>query len=191
MEQRPAAVALEVVLAVWEAEDGRCESCKRPMDKRWARVARIDEQGEQTVDNLQLLCVDCKARRPDRLRVSKLTLGGAVAERVLGNLAPEQVEPATQWLSLQLKRHGVLVTGSRKARFYWLPGVGTFLIVFADDGTAMVVKAEKLSGQAQVRMKPQERTRGLPRPDRSPLPVRGPKRAKATAASGNPEPAGR
>ena len=33
--------APEVALAVWEAEDGRCEACKRPMDKRVARVARL------------------------------------------------------------------------------------------------------------------------------------------------------
>jgi hypothetical protein len=25
-----------------EAEDGRCEACWRPMNRRWARVARLD-----------------------------------------------------------------------------------------------------------------------------------------------------
>jgi hypothetical protein len=181
MEQRPADAVAAVVLAVWEAEDGRCESCKRAMDKRWAQVARIDTQGEATVDNLQLLCVDCKARRPDPLRTRQLVLGGEVIERVLGTLAPEQVEPATRWLRLQLQRHGVIVLGSRKVRGYWLPGVGTFRIALDGEDCATVVRVDHLTAQPAVRDKPQERTRGLPRPDRRPL-----QRAKPTARSSAP-----
>ncbi len=41
--RRPGEVAPEVVRAVWEAEDGRCEACTRPMDKRCARVTRVDD----------------------------------------------------------------------------------------------------------------------------------------------------
>jgi hypothetical protein len=171
MEERAPAVLPEVTLAVWEAEDGRCEACKRPMDKRWARVARIDPHGEATVDNLQLLCVDCKARRIDPLWSSRLVLGGEVADRVLGALAPEQVAPATRWLSGQLQRYGVLLKGGKRVRFYWLPGVATFEVDFDEVGIGRVVKAEKLSPTPQVRMKPQARTRGLPRPDRVPQPV--------------------
>jgi len=162
-------VTPEVVLAVWEAEDGRCEACKRPMDKRVARVARLDDRGPNTIENLQLLCVDCKARRPDPLLTNTLTLGGDVADRVLGKLAPEHIEPATRWLSSQLQRYGVLLSGGRHARFYWLPGVGTFRIEFGEAGGGQVVKAEKLSPTPAVRQKPQARTRGLPSPDRQPL----------------------
>ena len=57
-----AKVSPEVALAVWEAEDGRCEACGRPMDRTWAKVARVDETRERTAENLHLLCVDCKAR---------------------------------------------------------------------------------------------------------------------------------
>jgi hypothetical protein len=181
MEERAPAVPPEVILTVWEAEDGRCEACKRPMDKRWARVARIDDQGEATVDNLQLLCVDCKARRPDRLRGSRLVLGEAVANRVLGKLAPEQVEGATRWLGQQLQQHGVIVLGAKKVRAYWLPGVGTFRMVFDQAGTATVVQVEHVSAQPQVRDKPQARTRGLPPPDRSPRPAKPPKPSKPAA----------
>ena len=43
METAPPRVTRDVVLAVWEAEDGRCEACTRPMDKRWAKAARLDD----------------------------------------------------------------------------------------------------------------------------------------------------
>src|SRR5919199_6751146 len=49
------------VLAVWEAEDGRCEACGRPMDKPCAQVG-LDKRGDQ-----RLACPDCKDRRPDPL----------------------------------------------------------------------------------------------------------------------------
>src|SRR5919205_4578546 len=49
------------VLAVWEAEDGRCEACARPMDKTCAQVGR-DKRGERRV-----VCPDCKAQQPDPL----------------------------------------------------------------------------------------------------------------------------
>jgi hypothetical protein len=179
MEARGPGIAREVVLAVWEAEDGRCEACKRPMDRRWARVARIDPHGEATVDNLQLLCVDCKDRRPDVLRTSQLVLGGEVADRVLGALAPEQVAPATRWLSGQLQRYGVLLKGGKRVRFYWLPGVATFQVDFDEAGIGRVVKVEKLNPTPQVRVKPQARTRGLPRPNRTSEP--GTKGVKAGA----------
>jgi hypothetical protein len=164
-----AKVAPEVVLAVWAAEDGRCEACKRPMDKRWARVARLDDTQPRTVENLQLLCVDCKARRPDPLKTRQLILGSEVAARVLGQLAPEQLDGATRWLAGQLKRHGVIVGGGQERRSYWLPGVGSFQVSLADPTTVVVEQVEKLTAQPEVKVKPQERTRGLPPPDRSPV----------------------
>jgi hypothetical protein len=48
-------------LAAWEAEDGRCEACGRPMDKSCAHSGR-DKHGEH-----RLVCPDCKDRRPDPL----------------------------------------------------------------------------------------------------------------------------
>ena len=164
---RIAKASPEVTLAVWEAEDGRCEACTRPMDRRWARVTRLDSsRPEWTAENLQLLCVDCKARRPDVL--SRLVLGEAVATQVVGQLGPEQTEQATRWLRTTLRRYGVLVWVSRDRRAYWLPGIGTFRVELHADGTAAVVGVERLVTQPELKVRPQARTRGLPRPDRRP-----------------------
>ena len=157
----------EVALAVWEAEDGRCEACGRPMDRKCAKFARVDDSRERTAENLHLLCVDCKARRPDVL--SQLVLGEAVAGQVLGQLGPEKTEQATRWLRTVLRRYGVLVWVTRDERAYWLPGIGTFRVALQADGTAAVVGVERLAAQPELKVRPQARTRGLPRPDRRPL----------------------
>jgi hypothetical protein len=138
------------------------------MDKRWARVTRLNPAGDYAADNLQLVCVDCSARRPDPLAAGRIVLGGEVAERVLGQLTPEQLASATKWLGLQLKRYGVLVRASKRGRSYWLPGVGTFRVTVAPDATVVVERVDRLAATPAVTVKPQERTRGFPRPDRSP-----------------------
>jgi hypothetical protein len=55
------------------------------MDKRWARVARLDDGKPPTAENLQLLCVDCKARRPDPLQRPRVVLSADIATQVLGH----------------------------------------------------------------------------------------------------------
>jgi hypothetical protein len=163
-------VTPEVGAAVWEAEDGRCEACARPMDRRCAAFGRIDDRRpDRSADNLHLLCVDCKARRPDML--ARLALGDAVAARLAGGLPPEQAEQAGRWLRASLRRHGVLVWVGREARSYWLPGVGRFRVALQPDGAAAVVAVEGLSATPALKVRPQARTRGLPRPDRHPLPT--------------------
>ncbi len=94
MDARPTP---EVVLAVWEAEDGRCEACKRPMDKRLARVAGIDDHGPHSFENLQLLCVDCKARPPDPL--ARLSVSEPNAKQIVGRPGTEQPEQGGNGLS--------------------------------------------------------------------------------------------
>jgi hypothetical protein len=165
----PAKANPEVVLAVWAAEDGRCEACTRAMDKRWARVTRLNPAGDYTVDNLQLLCVDCAARRPDPLAAGRIVLGESVVKQVLGQLTPEQLGPATTWLGLQLKRYRVIVRASKRGRSYWLPGVGTFSVTVSTAGPVVVERVERLAALPAVKVKPQERTRGFPRPDRRPV----------------------
>ena len=160
-------VSPEVARAVWEAEDGRCEACGRPMDHKWAKFARVDETRERTAENLHLLCVDCKARRPDVFR--QLVLSEAVAAQVVGQLGPEQTEQATRWLRTVLRRYGVLVWVGREARAYWLPGIGTFRVALHADGTAAVVGVDRLVAQPELKVRPQARTRGLPHPDRRPV----------------------
>ena len=161
-------VTPEVGAAVWEAEDGRCEACARPMDRRCAAFGRIDDsRPDRSAENLHLLCVDCKARRPDML--AHLVLGGDVAARLTEGLAPDQAEQAGRWLRASLRRHGVLVWVGREARRYWLPGVGRFRVALQPDGTAAMVAVEWLSATPALKARPQARTRGLPRPDRQPL----------------------
>src|SRR5918997_1810409 len=106
----------EVGAAVWEAEDGRCEACARPMDRRCAAFGRIDD------------------RRPDLL--AHLVLGGDVAARLTGGLAPDQAAQASRWLRASLRRYGVIVWVGREARSYWLPGVGRFRVALQAGGTA-------------------------------------------------------
>ena len=169
----------DLILAVWFAEDGRCEACKRPMDKRFARVIPIDAEAPPAAENMQLVCVDCKSRRPDPLRSCSLVLGEQVAARVLGHLPPEQLEAGTRWLAGQLKRYGVILSIASSRRAYWLPGVGVFWLSVPQEGPLVVTKVEHLAAHPQVRSKPQARTRGLPPPDRRP--------PQQPAKSSNPE----
>jgi hypothetical protein len=163
------------VLTVWAAEDGRCEACGRAMDKRWARVARLDDSQSWTPENLQLLCLDCKAHRPDPLQQATYLLGDEIAAQVLGQLAPEQLALAGRWLGEQLRRYGVVISSGKEFRRYWLPGVATFTLRFPAPRTVEVMGVERLAATPQVQIKPQERTRGLPRPDRSPVQQRAAK----------------
>ncbi len=169
---RAGKASAEATLAVWAAEDGRCEACARPMDRRWARVGRVDDRcPDYTVENLHLLCVDCKSRRQDPL--VRLTLGGEVAARVLGQMGADEAEQASRWLVTSLRRYGVLVWVGREARSYWLPGIGKFRVELQPDGTATVTTVAWLTAAPQLKVQPQARTRGLPRPDRRPLAAAG------------------
>ena len=159
----------EVIRAVWWAEDGRCEACGRAMDKRCATVVFIDKRAAPTTDNLQLFCVDCKGRRPDFL--AQLVLTPEVDARLVALVGPEQAQRASRWLRSNLQRCGVILSAGRHSRAYWLPGVGTFRVERQEDGRAAVTAVEKMHPTPQVKVKPQERTRGLPKPERSPRPV--------------------
>ena len=63
----------------------------------------------------------------------------------------------------------MLVWVTREARAYWLPGIGTFRVALHADGTAAVVGVDRLVAPPELKVRPQARTRGLPRPDRRPL----------------------
>src|ERR671933_2799385 len=105
------------VLAVWEAEDGRCEACGRPMDKTCARTGR-DRRGDR-----RLVCPDCKEQRPDPL------IAAIVAQKTAEHVAAVRgtpLEAAATWLADGLRAYGVLVPLQASRRLYWLPGVGVF-----------------------------------------------------------------
>jgi hypothetical protein len=90
--RRPAATLAPstAVLAVWEAEDGRYEGCRCPMDRALARVGR-DRRGER-----RLVCPDYKDRRPDPLVTA--VVGSKTAGRLAAALGTSHAAAAT-WLA--------------------------------------------------------------------------------------------
>ena len=157
-------VSRDVALAVWEAESGRCEACGRAMDRRCARVARVDDaRPDWTAGNLHLVCPDCKDRRPDPL-AGPLTVAPELAAALTTALGvPGLDADAAEWLCIMLRRHAVLLMpGPRK---YWLPGLGTFVLAVGPYGGGRL-RGELYGPEAVLRVRPQARTRGLPRPDR-------------------------
>ena len=145
------------VLAIWEAEDGRCEGCRRPMDRTLARTGR-DKRGDQ-----RLLCPDCKDRRPDPL--AAVVVGPKTAGQLAEALGTT-MDAASAWLVEGLRAYGVLLRLQDDRRLYWLPGVGQFpLGPSRRPGGPPVLGGPlgKLVAHPEIRIKPQARTRGLPR----------------------------
>ena len=144
-------------LAVCEAEDGRCEGCHRSMDRSCARVGR-DRRGEQ-----RLVCPDCKERRPDPLAAA------IVGPKTAGQLAEAlgtTPEEASAWLAEGLRAAGVLLREAGGLRTYWLPGVGAFSLLLnrgPDRPPVIGGPLGPLHRELEIRVKPQARTRGLPR----------------------------
>jgi hypothetical protein len=144
------------VLAVWEAEDGRCEACGRPMDKTCAQVGR-DKRGER-----RLVCPDCKAQQPDPLAAA------VVSPKTAAQLAAAlgtTLEAASTWLATGLWTTGVLVRLQEGRRIYWLPAVGIFALYLDRPGRPPLIGGPlgPLYRELAIRTKPQARTRGLPR----------------------------
>ena len=144
------------VLAVWEAEDGRCEACARPMDKTCAQVGR-DKHGER-----RLVCPDCKTTRPDPLAAA--VVGPKTAAQLAAALGTT-LEAAGAWLATGLRSAGVLLRLQEGRRTYWLPGVGHFALYLDRPGRPPVIGGPlgPLHRELAIRSKPQARTRGLPR----------------------------
>ncbi len=158
-----------VILAVWDAKDGRWEACTRPMDKRLARVARIDDDGAQSFENLHLLCVNCRANRPDP--PAQLSVIECMTRQMVGSPGPEQAQQAMQWLRGRLQRRAVSVAVSKTRRRYLVPGVTTFEVALDSDGSAWATVTEVgwMPPQPAGRVKPQARRCGLTPALRQPL----------------------
>jgi hypothetical protein len=144
------------VLAVWEAEDGRCEACGRPMDKSCARTGR-DKRGQR-----RLVCPDCKDQRPDPLAAA--VVGPKTAEQVAEALGTT-LEAASAWLAEGLRAASILLREADGQRTYWLPGVGNFALYVDRPGRPPLIGGPlgPLHRELDIRVKPQARTRGLPR----------------------------
>jgi hypothetical protein len=98
------------VLAVWEAEDGRCEACARPMDKTCAQVG-CDKRGER-----RLVYPDCKTQQPDPQAAAVVSpKTAAQPAAALGTT----LDAAGTWLAEGLRAAGVLVRLQEGRRIYW------------------------------------------------------------------------
>ena len=145
-------------LAVWVAEDGRCESCHRAMDRRLARTTRIDPQrADWSPDNLHLLCPFCARGLPDPLS-APLTIAPETLAAVQAATGAQDAEGTA--LAENLRRYGVLVLDQ-----VWLPGVGTFVLRNGAPPGVTVVRARRLyDPPLRVCIRPQQRSRRLPPP---------------------------
>jgi len=111
---------LAEVVAVWEAEAGRCEACTRAMNRTCARVATLSPSGVP-----RLLCPDCKQHRPDPLTTAVV---GPQTAQALAEARATTVEASAAWLVAGLRAYGVLLRLDDRRRRYWLPGVGIFAL---------------------------------------------------------------
>jgi hypothetical protein len=68
------------------------------------------------------------------------------------------------WLAAGLRAHGVLLRLQADRRVYWLPGVGCFSLLL-EHGPLPLIGGPlgRLEPSPEIRIKPQARTRRLPR----------------------------
>ncbi|MBH8608770.1 hypothetical protein [Thermoactinomyces sp. CICC 10521] len=167
IKKRQPLITRDIRLAVWESEDGRCEVCKRPMDRKVAYWLPVNpDTVENKIESLHLACVDCANKRPDFL-LAIIKVKPRVLRRLQARLqeVPDNLE---EWFALSLRDYGVVLRFSKKSREYWLPGIGTFFLRSIDEENGFpvreVFKAVTVYPNGKLTIKSQERTRGLPRP---------------------------
>ena len=150
----------EETLAIWEAEDGRCEACGRPMDHRIAQIVFRDGvlPDEQQAALICPLCAHGLGSPFDTARVDKIT-----AEILAAGLKVDKAA-AAQWLRENLETGGVLITASRDSLVVWIPGLGTIKVVRRPDKLPlMTVLKWHAAAPWIVKFMAQAHTRGLPR----------------------------
>lgn len=158
-------VSEETRLAIWQAEDGRCEVCKRAMDKRFARWLPVEKgKIEDHPDALHLACIDCSRNQPEYLRTF-IQVDKSVMKKI------EQKTEYDNELEFvnDFREYAVIVGKNKEFRTYWLPGIGSFLIKTLDEKenglpVREVFQARSIKVNGQLKIKPQERTRGFKRP---------------------------
>lgn len=167
MRKKRKLVTKEIREAAWAAEDGRCEVCKRPMDRRIAHWLPIDpDKDVEGPDDIHCACFDCRHGQPDFL----LTFI-KIKKPIIHKLQKRMKDPPSNldhWLAQNLREHGVLVDVNKQFRLYWLPRVGVFQLRKTDlteNGLPVreVFKCQ-IYHDAKLVVQPQRKTRGLPRP---------------------------
>jgi hypothetical protein len=148
--------------AVWAAEDGRCEACRRPMDRRIAQFCQINpmKKNDWSIENLHLVCLDCKDGKPDLLH--HISMSKQVVKELAERIDLSEQETAELIPDL-LQQNGVILTAWTESRIYWLPGIGVFHVNI-EQPIPEVVKIERIYTTPRVKVKPQACTRRLPKP---------------------------
>jgi hypothetical protein len=154
----------KTLLSVWKAEDGRCEVCKRPMDKRLARWLPRKEKIKNNPSDIHLACLDCSKGRPDYL-LTFIRVDKNVAKKLKKKLGFYDEREFLDWL----RNYGVLVGANPEFRRYWIPGIGVFFLKTLDQTenglpVRLVYKAKRIYPDPKLIVKEQKRTRGFPRP---------------------------
>lgn len=143
--------SLKTIKEVHAAEDGRCEGCGRPMDKKAAQIRRINPLIFNELNNYALLCPDCMRNQPDVLEDAVFTETAIERYRGIRDIPLDQ---AVHELEL-IKKNLVLLEVSGGRRKYWLSGFGIFLF---HQGELKIQNVYKKTTMA-LEQKPQQRSR--------------------------------
>ncbi len=147
----------EETFTIWEAEDGRCEACGRPMDRGIAQVVLRNGAGPDT-SPVALVCPLCMRGLASPFETARVDKSTAEA---LAMILEKDKAAAAQWVRTNLQAYGVLFTASRDRLDVWLPGVGTFKITRRPDKLPiMTILKQHVITPGIITIKAQSRTRG-------------------------------
>ncbi|WP_375102223.1 hypothetical protein ACDZ28_00030 (plasmid) [Paenibacillus sp. RS8] len=114
--------SLKIATEIHAAEDGRCENCRRAMDKRVVQIRKIDPFIFNELSNYVLLCPDCMMNQPDVLENAKFTELAIERYQEIRGISLEQ---SISELDL-IKKNLVLLVVDGGRRKYWFPSLGVF-----------------------------------------------------------------
>jgi hypothetical protein len=157
----------ETLLSIWEAEDGRCEVCKRPMDRRLARWLPVEKDKiENHPDALHLVCVDCHRHQPEFLRTFI-----RVDKQIMKKIRQKTPYDDEQQFIHDFREYAVFTGKSEEKKFrqYWLPGIGSFFVKTLDEKenglpVRLIYRVKRIYKDAELVIKEQQKSRGLKPP---------------------------
>lgn len=136
---------------VHKAEDGRCEECGRPMDKKAAYIKPLDETIINKFRNYALLCPDCFEGAADPLEEALISEVAITAYQIKRGNTFEEAKNEL----LITRKNLVLLQVKENVREYWAPRLGIFFLI---DGVLYLKQVEE-SPVPVLERKPQERSR--------------------------------
>src|SRR5918912_657501 len=118
---------------------------------------------EMTDEALRRGLIPTAGKTPQNSMSARLYV--AVRNNPEGEALGITLEAASAWLAKGLHAAGVLLRETGGQRTYWLPGVGHFALYVDRPGRPPLIGGPlgPLHRELEIRIKPQARTRGLPR----------------------------